>query len=187
MKKNIYFLIIALIPCLFTSCGYRFGQGSLPNQYSSISVPYVKGDFDGDLTASIVRQIARSGSFQYSSDGGELTLIVKIVDFSDENIGFRYNRKKRGKLTDTVVPVETRITNTVEVVVVETGSGSTILGPVRLSAYVDFDHDYYSSQNGVNVFSLGQLTDVDEAFDAVQRPLNQLLAQKIVDFISDSW
>jgi len=186
-----YLLSVFAFSCLLlyslTACGYRVGNSGLTSKYSSISVPYVQGDVDGSLTAAITHQIARSGSFTYRADGGELLLIVKIVDLSDENVGFRYNRNKEGDLKKTIIPVETRLFITVEVVVTEAASGCVVLEPVRLFASMVCDHDYYSSANEVNRFSLGQLSDVDAAFEAVQRPLNEELALKIVDYISDSW
>lgn len=180
--------LASLAVCLvLTNCGYKMGYDGLPAEYRTISVPYVVGDWDGRLTNAIVRQISSSGCFEYKNSQANLTLIVKIDDFSDENIGFRYDRHKDGRLRDTIIPVETRLVAVVDVSVVDACSGKTVLGPVRLSASVDFDHDYYSSRNEVNVFSLGQLSDFDAAMDAAYTPLNDLLAQKIVNYIIDSW
>jgi hypothetical protein len=182
-------LVFALLLALFflSSCGYQFGRGSLPSQYCSMTVPYVDGDFDGSLTAAIAKQIVQSGAFEYRREGGDLLLKVKLVDLSDENIGFRYDRKKKGEIKHSIIPTETRIIALAEIKVEDANTGSILLGPVCLSASVDFDHDYYSSQNGVNIFSLGQLSDVDAAYDAVQYPLHQVLAKKIIDYVSDSW
>ena len=52
-----------------------------------------------------------------------------------------------------------------------------------IKASMDFDHDYYSSRHGVNIFSLGQLTDYDTAEDTVRKPLNDRLAEKIADYV----
>jgi len=164
------------------------GQGDgLRSRYSSISVPYVKGDQEGLLTAAIVKEIVRSGAFEYQFSGGSLVLNIIEIDLDEDNIGFRYDRKKQGCLTKDIIPTETRITIFVEVWVTEAASCTTLLGPVRLSASVDYDHDYYSSRDGVNVFSLGQLSDLEAAYDAVQIPLNRAIAEKIVDYISQSW
>lgn len=188
VKQSIFYgSCMAVLMFLLVGCGYQLGQGGLTAAYRTISVPYPEGDFDGSLTSSIVRRISRSGSFEYLSSGGELTLLVKMLDLNDENIGFRYDRHKEGELSRRIIPTETRITAVAEVSVVESVSGTVVLGPTRLLASVDFDHEYYDSHNEVNVFSLGQLTDVDEANDAVMRPLNEVLAEKIVDYISDSW
>lgn len=182
------FLAVLSVFCL-SSCGYRCGSGceGLSSRYATISVPYVEGDQDGSLTSAIIKEITRSGAFDYRSCGGALTLLVKQIDVCEDNIGFRYDRKKRGKLTQDIIPTETRMTIVAEVSVVETVSCCTLLGPVRLSASVDYDHDYYSSRDGINIFSLGQLSDFDEAYDAVQVPLHREIAQKIVDYVTQSW
>lgn len=176
-----------LICLLLTGCGYHFGQGGLASRYSTISVPYVEGDRDGSLTAAIVRQLTESGDYVYKSSNGALCLDVKVVQVSDQNIGFRYDRNKKGKITESVIPTETRITAVAEVTVYESAGCSPVLGPVLIAASVDFDHDYYNSRNAINVFSLGQLSDYDEAYDAVKRPLDEALAKKIVDYVNDSW
>lgn len=180
-------VLCLFVSLLVASCGYRTGYDGLPLEYRTIEVPFVQGDWDGELTNAIIRQISQTGAFEYRNHGANLTLLVQIIDFSDENIGFRYDRHKDGRLRDTIIPTETRLSALAEVSVVDSSSGTTILGPTRLSAYVDFDHDYYSSRNEVNVFSLGQLSDFDAANDAANTPLNNALARKIVDYISDNW
>jgi hypothetical protein len=179
--------VLFVFSLLFVGCGYQFGYNGLSSQYTSISVPYVEGDIDGDLTAAIIKQVTRSGAFQYKANNGDLTLIAKIIDLSDENIGFRYYRKKDDHLTRSLIPVETRLNIIVELSVIETASGKVVLSPVKLSANMDCDHEYNSSRHEVNEFSLGQLSDYDAAFEAVRTPLNRAIAQKIVDYITESW
>lgn len=157
------------------------------SNYQTITVPFVEGDWDGQLTVALVRQVSQAGRLAYQSDGGDLILKVILMDIDDENIGFRYDRNREGKRKNRIIPDETRSTAYAEVVLIEAASGKEVMGPVRLSADVVFDHDYYSIRNGVNIFSLGQLTDIEEAHDEAQRPLNQRLAQKIVDYINDNW
>ena len=188
--KNISRLIVFLsfIP-LLSGCGYQYGQGALSSEYRTISIPYIEEDWDGQLTAELIKQISASGAFEYRLEGGELILKVVILDFDDENIGFRYNRNKRGAISKekSIVPDETRITADVEVSVVDAVSSKVLLEPVRITSSLDFDHDYYSSIDGVNIFSLGQFSDFNEALDAVHKPLNAVIAQKIVDYLTDSW
>lgn len=188
MKRYSLLCVAALLALSLGSCGYRVGYGEgLPACYRSISVPYVEGDQEGYLTAAIVKEIVRSGAFQYRHCGGSLILNVTELDIVEDNIGFRYDRRKRGTLTSDIIPTETRMTIYVEVWVTDAASCCTVLGPVQLSASVDYDHDYYSSRDGVNIFSLGQLSDIDEAYDAAQTPLNRIIAMKIVDYITQSW
>lgn len=173
---------------LCSGCQYHVGQGGLDERYSTICIPYACGDEDGQLTAALVKKVSETGILQYKPGSGELTLYVKLIKCKNKNIGFRYDRvRKKDELTNTIVPAETRRTLWCELVVVETCSGMELIGPVVISASVEFDHDYYSSRDRVNIFSLGQLGDIDAAYDACLTPLYQKLAEKIVDYINNSW
>jgi len=176
--KGFYLLLLLLI----SSCGYRFERDQLMPR--TLSVPFAEGDVDGDLTSAVIQQISSSGVYSYRKEGGAVLLKIKILDLRDENIGFRYYRNKEGKLKKDIVPTETRIAVSAEVSLVDAVSCTPILGPTRITAGVDFDHDFYSSDT---TFSLGQLNDYDSAYDAVVHPLNKVLAQKIVDFVNDGW
>lgn len=187
MKGKSFPFLFVLFLFTLTGCGYQFGSSSLADRYSSISVPFVEGDRDGSFTAELVKKVSTSTTFDFEKEGGDLILLAKILDFRDYNIGFRYDRDREGNLLRTIIPAETRTNMIVEVQVVDACSGETIVGPTRLAAYVDYDHEYYSSRDGVNIFSLGQLTDFYEAHDAMYHPLNIALSQKIVDYINNSW
>ena len=182
-------LLSLFFSCLLSSCGYHLGRGQneLTASYTSLSVPYIIGDLDGHLTSAVIKEIVSSGAFNYQRNGGALKLNIEKINLSEKNIGFRYDRKKRGKLTKDTIPTEARITLITEVSLVETISFTTLIGPIRLSASIDYDHDYYSSRNGINIFSLGQLSDLEEAYDAVKIPLNHAMAKKIVDYLNQSW
>lgn len=180
--------LAAAFLAILSSCSYQQGLGGgLSTTYSTISIPYVVGDRDGSLTSAIVKEIVRTGAFEFRYSGGALILNVVVIDIDEEDIGFRYDRKKRGKLTKDIIPTEERMTIIVEVTVTEAASCCTVLGPVRLSACIDYDHDYYSSRDGVNIFSLGQLTDLDEAYNTAEIPLFKLIARKIADYVTQSW
>lgn len=178
---------IILIQLLFicVSCQYQFGFGDLAHQYQTISVPYVIGDEEGGLTREVIKQLSVSGALKYLPQGGELNLNIKILEVSDENIGFRYDRKKRGTLKKSIIPTETRLKVTVEVIILENSTHKVIRGPTQMSATIDFDHDYYDSRH--ITLSLGQLNDIDAAKEAALCPLNQILAEKIVDYVINSW
>jgi hypothetical protein len=156
-------------------------------QYNTISIPYAEGDIDGGLTSEVVKLMSSSGALQYVSCGGDLSLRIRVLDLRDENIGFRYDRKKKGSLKKTIIPTETRMIANVEVTLIDTHQNQVIRGPTRIKASLDFDHDYYSSRNAINIFSLGQLSDIDAAQDAAIHPLNRILAEKIVDYVNNSW
>lgn len=185
MKKlNLYILLI--ITCC-TSCGYHFGGGSSVPEGATISIPYAEGDFDGSFTTELIKEISTTSSFRYQRLGSDFLLKISLTELYDENIGFRYYRNKKRHLTKETIPVETRLYVTAKISLIERQTGTEILSPVYISASTDFDHDYYSTKDGINVFSLGQLTDYDEALDAAKKPLYHNLAKKIVDYLSDSW
>lgn len=187
MRKGYALLLMTLSLLVVTSCGYQWGQGTALGRGRTLSIPYVEDDWDGQLTAALVQEITRAGTFLYRPHGGSLTLVVNNVDLWNENIGFRYDRNKRGQFESRVIPDEGRLSLAADISVVETSSGATVLAPVRLSSSVDFDHDYYDNRDGVNVFSLGQLTDYEEAYDAAQRPLFQRFAQKVSDYLNNAY
>lgn len=186
MKQKSHLLWFCLL-LLVSSCGYHSGHGGILGKYQTISIPYIAGDWDGSLTSALIQRMTQSGNLTYRTHGGALTLLVAVIDFDDEHIGYRYDLSKTGKIKSRVIPDETRLDVLVEVSVVEACSGTVLMGPVRIAACVDFDHDYYSSRNGINVFSLGQLTDYDEASDAALQPLSRQLAKKVVDYVNDNW
>ncbi|MBA3957550.1 MAG: hypothetical protein H0X51_04030 [Parachlamydiaceae bacterium] len=170
---------------LLSSCGYRLGTGGTLATHRTITIPYVDGDWDGDLTAAIIQAVSQSGNFQYRPEGGSLTLQASVVDVTDEDIGFRYDRTHSGRVRKSIIPDETRLIMSVDIRLIDNLTGCTLIGPVRITSDVDFDHDYYTTRGSINVFSLGQVTDVDEARDAAYTPLNKRMAHKIVDYISD--
>lgn len=165
------------------------GEGSFPCKYSTFTVPYVIGDADGILTADIIKQMGLCSGLQYQRCEGDIVISVELEEIDDQNIGFRYDRNRNGRIlkSKSIIPTETRTTIWAKVKVVDGNSGVVLLEPVLISASVDFDHDYYSSRNEINIFSLGQLNDYDVAHDAAYRPLFSALAQKIVDYLCASW
>jgi hypothetical protein len=122
----------------------------------------------------------------YVNGPSDLVLIVRIITLEDENIGFRYDRKKCGKLKKATIPTETRFLLTAEIELKDC-KGAILLGPVRIKNDLDFDHEFYSSIHAMNIFSLGQLNDRDAAYDAALHPLHQQMAEKIVDYITNGW
>lgn len=184
--KGLLWLVAISFSLLLNGCGYRGESESPILNYQAITVPFVDGDEDGSLTSAIVRAISTSCPIPYSQYSGDLILRAKILDIDEDNVGYRYDRKKSGEIRKRLVPCETRLTVQVEVSV-ENRCGQQVLPKVIITANEDFDHDYYSSRNEINIFSLGQLSEVDAARDTVISPVNALISKKIVDYLSDSW
>lgn len=179
--------VCLLLMSTFLGCGYHFGTSGHSEVYHTISIPFIEGDEDGTFTSTLIEQLVQSGHYTYVSEGGALTLKVKLIDFNDENIGFRYDRKKDGRRRKAIIPTEARLTSSAEVTLVESCSGTPLIGPVIINASIDFDHNYYLGRGEVNVFSLGQLNDYDIAYEDAYKPLGRALAQKVVDLVNDSW
>lgn len=183
-KKQFFLTSLLAVNLLFISgCHYHFGQGELSETYSTISVPLICGDQKGELTADIIKAVSQSGAFQYVPSGGDLLLKIKLCGFEEEDIDYCYDRKRSGKLKKSTIPIQTRVKGCADVEIIDCISGKTLVGPTRIKASADFDHTYYATRNDVNVFSLGQLGDIDTARDAAMTPLNRNLAKAIVDFI----
>lgn len=165
------------------------GQGQSILDGKTIAIPYVEGDLDGCLTKAIIKEITSSADVQYRNNCADLLLNIVILDYCEENVGFRYDRTKHEKIKKYIIPVETRATLQVQVELFDNGSCATtpLLGPIILQASIVFDHDYYSSRHGVNIFSLGQLSDIDTAEEAARRPLNHAIAEKIADYLVNAW
>jgi hypothetical protein len=181
-------LVLCFILCfVLSSCNYQFGRGELADSYSTVVVPYAEGDKKGELTAEVVKKISSSGVLTYVQSCGDLELKIKMLDLDDENIGFRYDRKTSGKLKHALIPTETRLKGGAEVSLIERRTGKVIRGPVVILASADFDHTFYASRDQENIFSLGQLDDIDAASEAVMTPFNRELADKIVDYLINSW
>lgn len=189
-------LFSSLVP-LFFACGYRF-QDSIAQQeeVQTITVPYVKGDIEGGLTAALIRAITSSGAFICCQEGGELILDVSLVEQNLERIGYRYLREHpSGKRQNNLVGTENRLNVAAQVTLTRPATEEVVLGPVIVRADVDFDYVDPSSirdlafinskgkpQTSIQ-FSLGQLDSVEGAQDASLTPVYRRLAQKIVEGI----
>jgi hypothetical protein len=150
-------------------------------------VPYARGDLDGDLTASVIRELSASPYLRYSPTGARYLICLDVVNYCDQNIGFQYELNKNKNLRHSVVPSETRLTVKADMIVRDAFSQQVVLGPIGLEASWDFDHDWYSSTGGINTFSLGQFTDIDTARDTVLVPLHKRLAKKVIDYLAQTW
>lgn len=187
-QKRLPLGIAGLFILLVTaSCGYQWGDGAAVSCYRTVCVPYVRGDQEGRVTNALIKKMSASGTLRYCHKGGDLVLQVKLIDFREENIGFRYDRNANGELTENVIPTETRVTALAEVTVTERCSDCVVVGPDLVTTFVDYDHDYYSNHGGINVFSLGQLNDLDLARQEAYRPLSEALAERIVDHVNNAW
>ncbi|KIC76846.1 hypothetical protein DB41_EF00020 [Neochlamydia sp. TUME1] len=171
---------------LMTSCGYHAGPEEVLSSYQTICIPYVKNDAKGQLTANLIKLVSTQTGLQYQNWGGDLTLLVDLLPIENENVGYHYERKNSGKLRHSIIPTETRLIAIAQVTLVDNMKGKSLWGPAKVMASIEFDHEYEKTRDGINVFSLGQLTNYDEAYEAAHSPLYDQLSQKIIDFIINS-
>lgn len=168
-----------LIVLFCTSCGWHFSDTYTTSHDRTLSIPYAHGDSDGLLTAEIIAQVEKEGSFTYAQDGGYYSLQVLLLDSKSDTIGYRWDPKKLANGKKKVIPNETRRRLLAKVSLVESATNQVILGPAYIVGTVDFDHQYYNLNHDINNFSLGQLTDIDTTYDVVDLPLHRDLAKKI--------
>jgi hypothetical protein len=199
--KNKWFLFsisfgVVLLANLFVGCGYHWTNH---DGQKVISIPYIIGDSDGIFTAELIHQCCRSTNLSVASNS-RYRLEVKIVQDSVDPLGYRRDPQKiDGKIRKHLTQNEERQTVLVDVSLLDQQNHQPILGPLRLSADVDYDYvdgDSLQDLQFQNVagdrlivlpFSLGQLESQEAAHEAAQRPLYQKLSQKIVDVISAQW
>ncbi len=181
------------IVLILTACGYR--SADFPSEeISTISVPYVQGDFEGALTDELIRQLSSSGRFEVVREGGSLILNVAIIGNASERIGYQYDRDDTsGKLQKHLFATENRRLITAELTLVDSVSEEVLLGPAQVKGSADYDYTdsgslyeltFINSQGRPEktlTFSLGQLDSIEGAQDDAVIPVYRELARKIVD------
>lgn len=179
---------------MLASCGYHFEDRDYSDQVrTTINVPYVKGDIQGEFTNALIHELSHSGQYEYVRDGGALTLKLSLVADTTSKIGYRYDRKNQTCiLTNHLQPTEGRREVTVELSLFDELSQMEIIKPTLIRGSSEFDFvgtyslcDLSFINNGrrvtVSSFSLGQLDSVEGAQDDTAAVLYRDLSQKIVN------
>ena len=170
------------------SCGYQSAVNhNALSGYSSITVPYVEGDEEGDITAQLVQALAEEGPWKYHALDAELSLKVKILEIKREDVGYDRFYNENGEIERWMVPNERRLSVRAQVVVIEEATQKNILGPMELSESVKLDFNPEYSETNLVRFSLAQYDFVENAERTAHRPLNQRLAKIIVNSLINSW
>ena len=181
-------------------CGYQWERQFPEGNRPIISVPFVRGDEDGSLTAEIISRLESSGLAKVSTANGNYRLVLTILGNCKNQIGYRRDRQKiKSHIQKNLVSAELRKTMDVEVTLFHGTTEDIAFGPYKISAWSDYDYvdgDSYQDLTFpgpkgepilVLPFSLGQLEDVESAELAAAKPLYRKLAQKIIDVISAEW
>lgn len=190
---------LACILLLLTGCGYR----SDGEEKISVSVPYVVGDHEGELTRVLASTISQNPYFRYTGGEGDWIVKAKVKNSINDRIGYRYDRSQtEGTLKSNVIGIENRKTITVEVTVVNSTTGKVVLGPQEIKAGADFDYINPNNRQDISFinpstgvpnpsisFSLGQLDSVGSAGEDAIYPIHQKIATRIVEgmIASSGW
>src|SRR3569832_862156 len=106
-------LLASLLTLSLTSCGYR---PVASDDKVTISVPYVEGDKQGQLTAEVIRQLTNSDIFEFVRKDGDLELKLVLNGDQHDVIGFEYDRTiKNGKVERNLMATENRRTISAQV------------------------------------------------------------------------
>ncbi len=177
MRHSLIFLLLTL-----SSCGFHLSHREQP---IPLEVAFVKGDSDGKLTADIIAEIEKQGRYHYNSEGAPYQLNVTILDSKNKTIGYHYDQRKLDQGRKKLTSNESRAKLLLEVSIIDTATKTTVLGPAHLVAFADYDHENYRIDHDELRFSLGQLADVDTAYDTVNIPLYRSAAKEIARYIQD--
>jgi hypothetical protein len=182
-------LLASLLAFSVSSCGYHTASS---DDKTTVSIPYVEGDAQGQLTSELIRQITNSNLYRFVKSNGDLCLQVSIESDKSDIVGFQYDlTTKKGKIERNLMAEENRRTLTASVTLTDTSTQEVIVGPVDIKASTDYDYIDVNSLKTVSFineqgkrektisFSLGQLDSIEGAQDAALNPIYRQLAQKI--------
>jgi len=185
MRKNFYLFLLILL----SGCGYKISSSQ-----PSIAISHVEKDYDGMLAATLAKQLTDKG-ITYNNNSN-LKLIVKIIERTTNDIGYMHDKEENGQPKQNILACEGREKIVTEISLKNEKEGKIIIGPLKISAYSDFDFiqqdakqelvftDIHNQQQETLPFSLGQLEAKESAEHAAQRPLYQKLAKNIIDVIT---
>jgi len=187
--KKFFFLIFLL----FFSCNYKIGNDFFEN--ATVNIPYIQGDKDGALTTELVFELVETGVFKYKKKSADFDLMISILNTSDKQIGYRFDRNNEGKRKKNIMATEGRRKIEVEVSLFSKKEKKIIFGPKIIETDIDYDYVTQDSINDLSFilpngkretvlqFSLGQLESVSTAQKTALNPLYKSLAKKIVGVI----
>ena len=188
------FILISLY-----SCGYHFSDRTAFKSFSTIQVPYVKGDLEGRLTSAIIKRLNTSSKWIYTGSMSDVILEVEIIKNENHYIGYQYDRVDTAgaPLINRLVPNEGRRSVFARVTLFDSNKNNILYGPYEIESSADYDFvnfDTYKDLAFVNAqgqaqsvlaFSLGQLDSSEDAKEAVLSAAYQSLAEKMISALED--
>lgn len=177
------------LPLLFflCSCGYHFNSSQHETRvHKTISVPYIEGDTDGQLTSTLIQVLNSSSALKYQPDESDLVLKVSLVGTKSEEVG--YNQAvQNGQSLKWLVPNESKQSACVTVEVIDTKANKVILGPKHLSSSVYYTYDPNFNVDNLVRFSLAQYNFQEISARIAKAPLDTRLAKTIVNYLEYAW
>lgn len=181
--KNILFISLLFFT---SSCGYHFVTKSSIS--STLSIPYIEGDLDGELTNIVIQKITALGYSILSSENSDFIIQARIKSDRVDPIGFQFD--PNCKENKRVITNENRRTLLLEFSILSTKTKEKFLGPYFIKESIDYDFqdDYPCQDSTVNQqsylnFSLGQLDNREAAFSASANPLFHKTANRMAETI----
>ncbi|MCH9632325.1 MAG: hypothetical protein S4CHLAM6_06570 [Chlamydiae bacterium] len=169
-------------------CGYRStAYHNALSSYKTITVPYVEGDAEGQITSQVIQSLSQSGAWKYQTFDAELILKVKILGTKAEDVGYNRFFGSDNQVERWMVPNERLLSILSEVTVIDMKTQKVVLGPKKLSTSVKFDFDPEFNEDNLVGFSLAQYNFVENAQRSAHKPLNEDIAKTIVDYLINCW
>ncbi|MGL4348250.1 MAG: hypothetical protein ACRCSV_02155 [Chlamydiales bacterium] len=170
-----YKKIIIIVLCfLSSSCRYHFL--SKPNISSTVFIPYIEGDIDGDLTNVFIQKITALGYFTPVSENSDFIIQAQVKSDKSDPIGFQFDPKY--KEDKRVIPNENRRSIELVFSILSGKTREKLFGPYFIKESIDYDflddylcEDTIQTQQSYLNFSLGQLDNREAAFSTCGHPL----------------
>lgn len=156
----------------------------------------MEGDGDGSITQELIRALTISGKATVLQKDAPYRLEAKLLKVDTSVIGYRRDRQEiNGKSQKNLIASEGRNRITLEALIRNKITNQIHSGPFEIETYIDYDYIdqdsiydlAFTNSQGKEIstipFSLGQLQAVDMAKEASMRPLEVLLARKMIDLL----
>ena len=179
MRTNCASLLCKGLFCCLAGCAsWHVADSVSSDSQMTVRIPYAQGDDSGELTPRVIEAVNNQPSFRVD-ESGQYLLRIRLLDDSEEKIGFRYSPRKLKKGSKKLILEESRAKALAEVSLIDRFTKKTVAGPAYILGNIDYDHQENTIDNNVNDLSLGQLSDIDAAQDVTYIPLYRDLSTKI--------
>ena len=179
MRMNFISPLCKGLLCCLTGCAsWHVADSVSSDKQMTIRIPYAQGDDSGELTSRVIEAVNNQPGFRVD-ESGQYLLRIRLLDDTEEKIGFRYNPRELKRGSHKLILEESRAKALAEVTLVDRFTKKNVVGPAFILGNTDYDHQENTINNNVNDLSLGQLSDIDAAQDVTYIPLYRDLSSKI--------